>query len=405
MSGNPIPAFGTWATEANYPGGPNPWNGQPTKVQPSPDYWTPNTKPPAQYFNYVFGAIASDITALYAAGVTAAIDNWGAATQAVSLDSGTTFASPFVWDAFNTRWLGFTSGSSGTLIYSVDGGRSWNQPRGSGIGGTTLAVAVNPTTGDIVFMQSATSDVSKIANPGTGSVTQTDSTFVALNVATACWSTVDSKYYILLADDPGSGTFSGGRLITTPDGTTLTTFAPPSGWVSGTNHIGAFLSAVGPAITVMALCGATAGTDTARLMTVGTGGSMTDVTPSILGSKIVTGLAYDANRAVWLLLAYDGTSSTLYTTTTPGTSTSWALASTFTGAKMTGAAVLGVAWAVTGPNTVSAGNTVRVSTDQGATWHKTASGQAAVAALASSGNQLVAWGTANVIASGAVGLF
>lgn len=47
------PANYPWAVSTpNYPAGPNPWNGQPIKVVPAGDYFTPNTHPPAEDFNY-----------------------------------------------------------------------------------------------------------------------------------------------------------------------------------------------------------------------------------------------------------------------------------------------------------------------------------------------------------------
>jgi hypothetical protein len=46
----------TWATDANFPAGGNPWNGTPTKVAPTAgkqaEGWEPKEKPPAQIENW-----------------------------------------------------------------------------------------------------------------------------------------------------------------------------------------------------------------------------------------------------------------------------------------------------------------------------------------------------------------
>jgi hypothetical protein len=67
------PTFPSWATETNFPAGPNAWSGQPCKVTPTGDLFTPNTKPPAEWFNSVFSRIGSDISTTF----TKALDKTG----------------------------------------------------------------------------------------------------------------------------------------------------------------------------------------------------------------------------------------------------------------------------------------------------------------------------------------
>jgi hypothetical protein len=60
----------SWATDANYPAGADPWSGTPTRVEPSAPQKgtgnTPATRPPAQHHNWLQGFIA-DWIAYFAA--------------------------------------------------------------------------------------------------------------------------------------------------------------------------------------------------------------------------------------------------------------------------------------------------------------------------------------------------
>lgn len=44
----------TWAETVNFPAGGNPWNGNPLKLDPVANYFTPNEKPPAEDLNFLF---------------------------------------------------------------------------------------------------------------------------------------------------------------------------------------------------------------------------------------------------------------------------------------------------------------------------------------------------------------
>ena len=73
-----IPVFPPFAVEANDPAGAADWNGTPTKVLPVPDYMLPNTKPPAQWFNYIFNAASAGTWFANGASQTVSGLNWGA---------------------------------------------------------------------------------------------------------------------------------------------------------------------------------------------------------------------------------------------------------------------------------------------------------------------------------------
>jgi hypothetical protein len=211
----------------------------------------------------------------------------------------------------------------------------------------------------------------------------------------AWWSDADSLFYLYLLEN-GGATFTSGTLVSTPNGTTLTQHTAPSGWGAATNHFGLLLHAQSPNFALVAMCGATAGTDTARLAKV-TAGVMTDVTPALLSGRIITGLTYDASSTLFVMAAYDGTHTTVYQSADGVT---WSSAvSTLTGRAGNGLRAVGGIWAMPMPplNSFAAGGTYRIwiSADQGTSWQETYSDIAGLTIgttpnlLLSSGNGLL----------------
>lgn len=147
MSGGiPIPKFGSWATEANYPAGANPWNGQPTKVAPVGDIFTPNTKPPAQTFNAILSEIAQDNTAALQALGALPPANW---FPQVEWEGGSGPVGPYVvkWNDQGQTWLlaGFSPGGSPVVtVLGFDGqggaGTTWGSAFGSNHPPCSIAV-------------------------------------------------------------------------------------------------------------------------------------------------------------------------------------------------------------------------------------------------------------------------
>ena len=71
-----------WTGTGVYPAGGNAWNGQPLAVAPAGTFWTPNTKPAAENWNFILAQIASNLANVqpYTVAVTSsgavAIPSW-----------------------------------------------------------------------------------------------------------------------------------------------------------------------------------------------------------------------------------------------------------------------------------------------------------------------------------------
>jgi hypothetical protein len=89
-----------WAQETNFSTA-GAWDGTPTKVAPVGDIFTPNTKPAAQFFNYLFNAYSVALANVQAYAVAGGLQNWGSEFQ---LNAGTTQLA-VAWDPANFRWL------------------------------------------------------------------------------------------------------------------------------------------------------------------------------------------------------------------------------------------------------------------------------------------------------------
>lgn len=62
MPSPPLTINFNWTSAGNYPSGSQPWSSQPVAVAPVATLFTPNTKPPAENFNYILGQIATDLS-------------------------------------------------------------------------------------------------------------------------------------------------------------------------------------------------------------------------------------------------------------------------------------------------------------------------------------------------------
>ncbi len=345
---------------------------------------------------------------------TVALDNWQPAVSSTSIVGSSILEVPsFCWDIVAKSWntQAFVGGGpTGTFVMSLNNGRTWTTRLGTGVN-TAMAVMashngllVGWTVGDIaVTSVTAGGTVSRVgfdSNPRTTGV--------------AWWSIVDSLFYMYLVNE-SSGTLSNGIVVTTPTGTSsFVTHTPPSGWVSGSNHTGAFQVAQSPQVALVAMQGATAGTDTARLLQVATGGATTDITPSQATGKIILGVEYDATNGLWILLMYNGTDSTVYMSadTGAGPGAAWALVSTLPGQKAgQGVRAVNGVWAIvlSTPNLAlpAAAFLVWLSADQGATWHTSFADTfppGSANALQSSGTSLLMAQSGTVQTSLAVGL-
>lgn len=89
-----------WAQEANYSSA-GPWNGTPTKVAPVGDIFTPNTKPPAQFFNYLFNQYSLCLGSVYNYAVSTTLQNWCPEFDLLSSDVQLAIS----WDPADRLWL------------------------------------------------------------------------------------------------------------------------------------------------------------------------------------------------------------------------------------------------------------------------------------------------------------
>ena len=141
-----------WASlETNYPAGANPWNGQPLKLPPAGDYWTPNTHPAPEEHNYVLNLMGAAIAGCQVAGVGA----WNAPVSAQTLTSDAAAQSgAAAYDPLNGRWLVATVQTSLQNLRvwtSYDGNDPWID-----VGGGTAWAFPSVTTGLLAVCQDPT---------------------------------------------------------------------------------------------------------------------------------------------------------------------------------------------------------------------------------------------------------
>ena len=366
MSG--IPKLGTWATEALFPSGVS--AGLPTKVAPTGDLFVPGTPATAPQMNYIVAQLFSNPAIVMSMGVAASLNDWSAMQLASGLSSGYPITGA-AWDQVNGRWIvvcGTTSGGGNLQIFETfDGGRTWtvvqtisgNVSQGvASVGGASLITMPASSPFEVCLLKpDDTTTVTTLAPPGT------TATPFALNRAFLS----GTVWGILSANQTG-GTFNDGEFSVSSNGTTWVNYPLSGNWNADTNHVGQFLVASNSTTILAALCGVTAGTDTARLQTIIPDSSSgapdyadLSATATFLPGTIIQGVAYDTIDALWGVLVYDGTNSKLYTT--PDLAT-WTLVKTWSGVKCAGLATVGSVWAVGVPYalTPDSGARIQIST-------------------------------------------
>lgn len=392
----------TWVT-GTYPAGSQPWSGLPVAINPAQNLVTPGTTLPAPAFNFWFTSLAAADNQANDAQTFGAISNWRAVVADSAIQSGTSIVD-VIWDGYFERWIADAGAGTGVSV-SYDGGSTW-AAYGNGSASHVGCLAVNPATGDLISVEpgggagsilywpGATGVQSSASTPATNSSVQGAGKTAAAYFAGAIW-------YVFTLDQSGT-TYTGHWLIST-NGTTWTDSSSslPTTSKSGTNHGGGWLVTTNQTNVFLAsLTGVTPGTDYATLIYATNVASFVDATPSFFSGKIVQGLKYSATDGIYGVLVYDGTNSYLYTSSTPGTSTSWALVKTFTGTKCAGLEHVGRVWM-----TQDSAGRLRVSNNVAAlgassTWgvapFKMPSGTFGNTWLRSNGTQAMAWTTTNV---------
>lgn len=231
-AGAPIRPY-LWATaETLYPAGANPWNGQPVNVAPAGDIFTPNTRPPAENFNYILNRVSADEDAQRNWTVSGPALNWGIKYAITS--AGEPTAAAFAQKtpgAIGPAWLIATRVNSNTsrvfLGNGLDGAGSWTQLGGDfitahsnrfvadilpdNVGGRHLAIVLEPVG------TPAAPTMYKL-NAG-GTAWASTATFT-LGYTSARMITFNSTYILALCDSAGASPVGGGS--TSPDGVTWT---------------------------------------------------------------------------------------------------------------------------------------------------------------------------------------
>jgi hypothetical protein len=426
MSFDTPPAI--WATETTYPSGPT--AGDVCKVQPSGDLVLPGVKTPAEYSNFNFNQWTLAIRSSFGLVAATALSNWSptVAIASVSSVTGPNNWAGFSYDFAAARWVGcmlsVNTTNRVTLAQSFDGGRTWAGffTSTSLSGFVPLAMSVgyfggignNPAVAIISGSSTATAHsivggvdtTTALAGPASAAVTWSFNTSpTAGNFYT---------YYI----NQTSGTFTGHLQGADVTGTTWNAAVTiPAAFASGTNHIGNLFVAKGPnAFTnsfIVAIGGATAGTDTAHIMSCNAAiTTCTDITPAFLTGMVITGIAYGAQDGLWGVLCNNGAGGESFLYTSPDLVNWTQVWTTATVSTTYGLQVVGGVWCFVLYNGTS--YQLWLSKDLGilgasASWHQSSSYKQAVTndgqgGFFCNGNQLVSADDTDVAMSLVAGL-
>lgn len=294
------PSFAKSVT--NFPAGANPWNGQPLRVAPATDYFTPNTGVAAEEVNYELGTICDFLQGSIDWSGSGPVLNFGAQNTL-----GTTPRCA-AYDPFFGLWVagGNASGPTAPVMYQNHGTDSadwtaWPNTPG-GLGDAVMAICKDPTGAKYyaATWQSGTMRVSY--QPNGGSWTSL-TTFLA--TSNQCELVPFKNVIVIAMGDSGANGFI--DYIGTPGGT-------PGLFLSGPTGVTApwWLVKTSPSL-IVAVPSNTNGAGSAPYWTSTDGQTWTARTFS--NSTIVknadrpTGLAYDASRNMWFMSVFETSSS------------------------------------------------------------------------------------------------
>lgn len=210
------------------------------------------------------------------------------------------------------RWglTAWDATAAGGFYYTANGGRTITSVMTLGSGFTPIAKCLTAASG-ARFIQFGRS--SKVYYDNITIQTSTgsgwDSTF-----GVAYYHTGVGKSFFVGGTQSG-GTFTGGASSFNTSGNVNTNLSGvlPTGWGSATNHAGEFFAANNGTDYLVAMGGVTAGSDTSRLLNAGALTAPTDITPAICTGKIITGIAWDPTKSLWLMMLNSSVSAFLYT--------------------------------------------------------------------------------------------
>lgn len=369
------PKAPTFATETNYPAGPNPWNGQPLRLAPPSDYFTPNTGAAPEEINYELGTICDYLGNANAwnsvAPGQAGLD-WRPFSP-VSTTPYTAFMAGW-WDPSNFQWLIAAGNSSGTGTCDVfmskglgdaDYGTAVSNGAGITVGGRITDVFYDGTQFWAALIKSSDSSLCLYyCSPGgawtladnflAGTATITDAKFdqrgstwyVVVSSSTALIGTV---YYV----------FGGG-----------TTWTGPSLAVNGT---GAGTCVANNGTTSVAFAVATSPANYGTAGTLDGGTAWTQHSASFMNhtNEEPIGVVWSSADNLFILVTVYGTTPSAMATYTSPDGLTWTLVSTLTSSFTPDClAVTGYGCLAATTHDFGGGNCVMYSVDAGATWHR-----------------------------------
>lgn len=401
-----------WCTSTSIYSAPTkPWDGQPTFVNPGVDFFTPQSAVTAQGLNYTLKQLGANDTALLDLSGSLDANNWpnNLIPTGGALDgTHNGLVGYFLWDSVYGRWLIWIHNLNDSGMNEVwttsDGGRSASKlcNVSSASDSAFLArhfLAVRNTDGLISAVYDSLGGVSSdcyTITPAGSVATHTAAGPQGSRIVNT-WFAAGGVFVAIGQFDTTSlkGVYS------SPDGTTWTDRTAASGMVSGTSFTGTnnFVR-VAQSSTTMVVFSPVASVTTFVTTSNGT------TTWSSLTSPIATGeqvqdVTWDAVNSLWLVLATDGTTSTLYKSSdlTTWTSAVISTSTTYSGIAASNGMYVAVAKGTAG----SVGNSRAVySTDKGVTWRWclgyslkwafASSGAVDVSEkIVSNGQQFVAW--------------
>jgi hypothetical protein len=379
----PLQTYQHAVLEANFPIGTDPWNGQPIKVVPGLDYFTPGTSPAAEEENYRLNAITTDLGNLlqYVGQISA--QNWPITSRMVNpadtVGNCTISTLSIAPDPYAHRWLlqvVDTQGSTFNAVYSsTDAGMSW-QKFGTNRTNFVTSICVHPTNGLVLATTSAGPGPSQFTNTCyTATTGGTWSTSGAVaprgNAHSSLW--FNNKFVVIGSSQDNSLNNELYNASSTTDGVTWTdhTGTLPAGWLSGTAVLHPTRMAASP---TRLICFTQAPSRTTYTST-DDGSAYTDRTIPLLTNEVVYGAAFSIPDNRFMVAVSTGTDSRILTSPD---GVNWTVAKVLTGYNLGGLASLGSCFVATivESSTTSPGRAI-MSIDKGVTWRFCAYGQVA----------------------------
>lgn len=296
-----------------------------------------------------------------------------------AVDPGSVYMAGGSWDPLQQRWVCAFINSTGdelSILATHSSGDFWVGVDGPIVNLNIVHAMVSDNAGNTLVVYNTllggtpTSAIEKYDSSGTAHPSNLHPYFDNVKTAAAIW--YSGVYFVIGADQPGANYV--GHAANSVDGaitwTDVSSSFLPSGFAAGTATVTGFvydtdLSGLSPAPILLGMC--TAGSPGSRIMQLPGG---VDVTPTILATRRLSGIAYNSVRKLWGLLCEDGGGVYLYTSPDQ---VAWTLVKSFAALLAGGLAAINGVWAVQLTAVDIGGfptgyNRVVLSPDDGATW-------------------------------------